>query len=709
MIVSTILIGAVVSRADIGVVTTNGQQLASYLNSFQVQYWWPTIPVNWQTGSANTPTPPSPNTTLTGTHCSDFTTAVAWPLGIYILRPPIYPDGWNDMANYQDLWFKTNNETPYGWLTISNSSTNMIQAQDLANQGNLVIACYLNPDINDSGHTAVIFPYSNTVANIEAVGPEECQAGTYNYNLTNVEQGFSEHPGAFPTNIDYFYHPVTYLITPVNPVLSDVLVTNGTLSCQVSSLVGRNYNLQTSTDFNNWTTILSYVNPNNLTTLFTTTNLSVPTSQTCLFGVRVSDPYGITSQVVTQDIEYTGIILNGPSITNINLGSAFVDPGASAIEDCATELPVTNSGVVNPDVPGSYTLTYTTTSLEGNLLSATRTVNVIGFLLSYETSLTTSSWSENFDELGNTTNSPLPAGWVFAQGTFMPVYNSPLDAPNVFSTSDPYSWTTGGLTNDQNSTLFTRCSDATTNATLTSGGRVNCGDASTGNINRAPGFATSNPSWESPTNYLMFGFVNDVATNGIAGLSLNYNIKRYKQGTNYPSGAAFYYSTNGTTWIPDSSGDVGPYPASNTTTNYLFTTAPEVSNVVLTISGLDVPYRSPVYLCWQFIISGATGGPSLSENILALDDFNLVVSNAPPPPPPPNLESAYIDAEGNFDFIWGTASGTSYQVQFCTDLNQPFWINYGAPLTATNSTLLFSDPPAPDVYQRFYRILQVSP
>ena len=104
---------------------------------------------------------------------------------------------------------------------------------------------------------------------------------------------------------------------------------------------------------------------------------------------------------------------------------------------------------------------------------------------------------------------------------------------------------------------------------------------------------------------------------------------------------------------------------------------------------------------------GATGGPSVTENILALDDFNLVVSNAPPPPPPPYLQNTFIDSEGNFDFIWDTMNGASYQVQFCTDLSQPLWVNYGAPLVATNSFLLFSDPPAPDVYQRFYRVYQV--
>lgn len=706
------LMGVPISQADIGVITPNGQQLANYLDSFQVQYWWPAIPVNWQTGSANTPTPPNPNVTLTGTHCSCFTTAAAWPLGIYILRPPIYPNGWHDMANYQDLWFKTNSGTPYGWLAILNSSTNMVVAQDLANQGNLVIACYLNPDISSSGHTAVIHPYSNTVANITAVGPEECQAGTYNYNLTNVKTGFNEHPGAFPSNIDYFYHPVTYPITPVNPVLNKVTVSNGILSCQVSSLVGRNYNLRITTDFVNWSNALSYVNPNNLITLFTTTNLTVAAPQTCLFGVQVTDPYGIASQVVTQSVSFTGIILNGSTTMSVNLGSVFVDPGAIAVENCSTDLTVTISGNVNTNVPGTYTLSYHATTSGGSQLLAARTVNVTGFDLSYETSLTSTNWSENFDELGNTTNNPLPAGWVFAQGTFLPVYNNPLNAAAVFSTGSPQSWTTNtSLTSDQNSKGFTRCSDANTNTTLTSGGRVNCGDASTGNTNRAVGFATSNPSWESPTNYLMFGFVNNIATNAIASATLAYNIKRYKQGTNFPCGVALYYSTDGVAWTHVSSGDVGPYVVSAATTNYLFATRPEVTNRMVFIGGLNIAGGSPLYLCWQFVISGPTGGPSYSANILALDDFFLTVSNVASATvvPQPTLQNTSVDPGGNFNFSWAAVPGASYQVQFCTDLSQSNWENYGSPLLATNSPMTFSDPPAEDVYQRFYRVIPESP
>ncbi len=364
---------ATVSRADIGVVTPNGSALAAYLDSFQVQHWWLPVAVNWQTGSPNTPIGTGGNNDfVVSTHCSCFTAAVANPLGIYILRSPEH--SWSNLANAQDTWYPSAEGIGYGWIGIPKNSTNGVVAQSLANQGYLVIAVYLSP--TGSGHTAVIHPYVNTVANITAVGAEECQSGTYNFNLSNVSTGFNQHPGAFPSGIDYFYHAVTYPISPLIPAISGVTVSNGTLRCQVSSLVGRNYRLQTTTDFSTWNTVLTFTNSNVPITLYTTTNLAVPAPQACTFGIQVTDPYGIVSQVVTQSSTVTGITLNGPATMNWSLGATFVDPGAIATENCSTSLAVTTNGTVNVNVLGTYTLTYQATTSGGSNLVATRTVNV---------------------------------------------------------------------------------------------------------------------------------------------------------------------------------------------------------------------------------------------------------------------------------------------------------------------------------------------
>ena len=211
-----------VSRADIGVITPQGQQLSAYLDSLQARHFWLPVAVNWQTGSSNTPIGTAigdtgtANDFVVSTHCSCFTAAAANPLGIYILRPPAH--SWSSLANAQCTWFPAAG-TNYGWIGIPKTSTNGVVAQDLANQGNLVIVVWYNT--NGAGHTAVIHPYTNTLSNITAVGAAECQSGGTNYNLTTVSVGFYNggHPGAFPSGVDYYYHPVTYPVTPANPVL----------------------------------------------------------------------------------------------------------------------------------------------------------------------------------------------------------------------------------------------------------------------------------------------------------------------------------------------------------------------------------------------------------------------------------------------------------------------------------------------------------
>lgn len=57
--------------------------------------------------------------------------------------------------------------------------------------------------------------------------------------------------------------------------------------------------------------------------------------------------------------------------------TSFTDPGATADDSCAGSRPVTVTGTVNPDVPGTYTLTYSASDNSGNTTSVTRTVNVV--------------------------------------------------------------------------------------------------------------------------------------------------------------------------------------------------------------------------------------------------------------------------------------------------------------------------------------------
>jgi len=70
------------------------------------------------------------------------------------------------------------------------------------------------------------------------------------------------------------------------------------------------------------------------------------------------------------------ITLNGGNPIYVELGSTFTDPGATATDLCLELVPVTVSGLVNPNSVGTNLLTYTATDGNGNTNVAARTVIV---------------------------------------------------------------------------------------------------------------------------------------------------------------------------------------------------------------------------------------------------------------------------------------------------------------------------------------------
>jgi len=96
---------------------------------------------------------------------------------------------------------------------------------------------------------------------------------------------------------------------------------------------------------------------------------------------KVSDPAGnpasATRTVNVVDTAPPVITLVGANPLTVECHTGFADPGATASDACAGSLPVTLSGSVNPNAPGTYTITYTATDPSGNLATATRTVKVV--------------------------------------------------------------------------------------------------------------------------------------------------------------------------------------------------------------------------------------------------------------------------------------------------------------------------------------------
>lgn len=272
-LVSMARVASTWSEATTGTVTSNtvtaeGTALNAFLDSFQVtNFWIDGYSVNWLTGATNGN---GPNMTIgTASHCSAFAPAVAELLGIYLLHPPQESDV--DLANAQAVWFTTNTS---GWFPIDS----MVDAQHMVNAGALVMASYLST--TGSGHICVLRASPRTDASVYAYGPEECQSGESNYADTNAVTGFNQHPGAFPVNIYYYGHTVTYPITPVWPAFSQPSLSNGVFRATMTTIVGRPYQIQWSSNLLNESPLTTFTNSNIPTSFFTNAVMAVSVSNT---------------------------------------------------------------------------------------------------------------------------------------------------------------------------------------------------------------------------------------------------------------------------------------------------------------------------------------------------------------------------------------------------------------------------------------------
>jgi len=80
--------------------------------------------------------------------------------------------------------------------------------------------------------------------------------------------------------------------------------------------------------------------------------------------------------VTVSDTTPPVVTLNGPSNLVVECHGSFTDPGATALDACAGSLSVSETGSVDPNTPGIYTLTYSATDPSGNIGSAMLTVSV---------------------------------------------------------------------------------------------------------------------------------------------------------------------------------------------------------------------------------------------------------------------------------------------------------------------------------------------
>jgi hypothetical protein len=124
---------------------------------------------------------------------------------------------------------------------------------------------------------------------------------------------------------------------------------------------------------------------------------------------NVSDKVGnaaipVTRTIIVRDILAPVITLNGSNPTNIDAGTAYKDPGATALDDVdgnvTSKITVTSN--VNPSIGGTYTVTYTVKDNANNTATATSTVNV--YVTWYQTrTIAQATYYDNYAATGTTT------------------------------------------------------------------------------------------------------------------------------------------------------------------------------------------------------------------------------------------------------------------------------------------------------------------
>ncbi len=86
--------------------------------------------------------------------------------------------------------------------------------------------------------------------------------------------------------------------------------------------------------------------------------------------------WALFAAISSKDATPPDITIEGNSLVNLQLGDIFVEPGVYAVDDTDGVVEVETTGVVDPDILGTYTLIYTATDTAGNAAIAQRRVIV---------------------------------------------------------------------------------------------------------------------------------------------------------------------------------------------------------------------------------------------------------------------------------------------------------------------------------------------
>lgn len=133
-----------------------------------------------------------------------------------------------------------------------------------------------------------------------------------------------------------------------------------------------------------WTTSLSQPGVTEFTTAFTNKQtITTPSGATGSYYLWIMASDNSNNETITSSNAFNldntkpVITLNGENNITINKGSVYNDPGATATDNVDTSVTVTSEGTVNPNIEGTYTITYYATDSSSNeAVPVTRTVVV---------------------------------------------------------------------------------------------------------------------------------------------------------------------------------------------------------------------------------------------------------------------------------------------------------------------------------------------
>lgn len=167
-------------------ITNCGKQLKSfYLRMDVLHKWQAGRHINWQTGEPDDPDA----TSGIKTHCSAFVAVACEQQGIYILRPPQHRQ--ELLANAQVKWLTSNQAKDFGWHSITKNI--LSEAQKMADEGYIVVACAQNPDRHKPGHIALVMPADISLEQLRLNGPLMIQSSTVNSVNTWFREAFRHH------------------------------------------------------------------------------------------------------------------------------------------------------------------------------------------------------------------------------------------------------------------------------------------------------------------------------------------------------------------------------------------------------------------------------------------------------------------------------------------------------------------------------------